>query len=891
MHDRRIFPALLTILWFGVIAVLLLGVSPAAAQQRPASLTVNVYDTTGAAIVATNVTLTLPDTTLVEQLADERGSVTFPDLVPGRYVVLAEFPGFEPAPVEVSVRAGRQTRQDITLEIAGFVEQVDVAQDTSDRQLFESFSQQLTAADIEALPDDPEELAQLLEEMGGPGAVIRVNGFEGGQLPPKSQIRQIRFRFDPFGAEYHDAGRARVDIITKPGDGPIRNDVSLAFRDNQLDARNALAPARGEGQTRRWGWSIDGPIVKGRTGFSLSLRGVDQFDVQTIRATTPTGQVSELVTQPTDRLNIDFNLEHVLTQNQTLRVSYDRSTSTQGNLGVGDFDLPERGFSTEGISHRVRLANFGTYNKKYLNETRVQYQWNDTRSMALSQAPTIRVQDTFTSGGAQVQGGTRSWEVEVANVVDVPIGKTHNVRTGIEARTGDYRSDQMNNLAGTFTFPSLEAFEANRPNNFQQRLVNDPLVTYRNTELALFVQDDIRMRKNLLLSLGVRQETQSLVDQKLNVAPRAGLSWSPFASNKTTVRGGAGLFYDWYETSTYEQTLRVDGERQQDLIIRNPGFPNVYQGGDVTVIPPSRIQADNLSMPTVRRWSVGVEQQLSEMFRLRTNYFNQYGWNQFRARNVNAPIDGLRPVTGLGNITRLESTGVAESHGLDLNLSFNHRPKRLFGTFGYTLAQRSNFTDSALGLPASNLDVDAEWGPAGDDIRHRFFSFLTTDLLWGLRAGVNLRAQSGRPYTLTTGFDDNADGVVNDRPDGLGRNTERLPWQQSVDLRLSWSKGLGPLRGSGTGGGGPMAMGGGGSAPAMQRGPGGGGGFGGPGGPGGPGGGEARAVRLEVYLQTFNVLNSVNYSRYSAVLSSPVFGTPIAAQQPRRLEMGVRIGF
>jgi outer membrane receptor for ferrienterochelin and colicin len=869
---------------------LLLWVVPATAQQRPGSLVVSVFDTTGAAIVAANVVLMLPDTTVVELLADERGSVTFPDLVPGRYRVYAEFPGFEPVTVELTVRAGRQTRQDITLDIAGFLEQVEVAQDTSDRQLFENFSQQMTAADIEALPDDPEELARVLEEMAGPGAVIRVNGFEGGQLPPKSQIRQIRFRFDPFGAEYHDAGRARVDIITKPGDGPIRNDVNLAFRDNSLDARNALSPVRGEGQTKRWGWSIEGPIVKGRTGFSLSLRGVDQFDVQTIRATTPTGPVNQLITQPTDRLNVDFNLEHVLSQNQTLRFAYDRNTNTRANLGAGDFDLPERAFSSEGISHSVRLSNFGTYRKKYLNETRVQYQWDDSQSIALSNAPTIRVQDTFTSGGAQVQGGRRSWEIGVANILDIPVGKKHNVRTGIEGRTGEYRADQLNNFAGTFTFPSLDAFYANRPNNYQQRIVTDPLVAFRNTEVAMFVQDDVRMRKNLLLSVGLRHEMQSLIDQKVNLAPRLGLSWSPFASNKTTVRGGAGLFYDWYETGTYEQTLRVDGERQQDLIIRNPGYPDPFVGGNVSVIPPSRIQTDsNLDMPTVRRWSVGVDHQLSSMFRVRTNYFNQYGWNQFRARNVNAPIDGVRPLAGLGNITQLESTGTAESHGLDLNLSFNHRPRRLFGNVGYTIARRNNFSDSPLSLPASNLDIDAEWGPAGDDVRHRFFSFLTTDLLWGLRAGLNMRALSGRPYTLTTGFDDNADGVVNDRPDGFGRNTERLPWQQSVDLRLSWNKGLGPLRGGGGGGPmgqGPMVVAAPGGA-AMQRGPGG-GGFGGP---GGPGGGESRAVRLEVYLQTFNLMNSVNYSRYSAVLSSPIFGTPIAALQPRRLEMGMRIGF
>ncbi len=863
------------VLLAGVLAVLA-AAWPAAAQQRPGSLEVSVYDTTGAAIVATNVVLTLPDTTTIALLADERGTVTFSDLVPGRYVVMAEFPGFEPATVELQVRAGRQTRQDITLEIAGFVEQVDVAQDTGDRQLLENFSQEMTAEDIASLPDDPEELAQVLEEMAGPGAVIRVNGFEGGQLPPKSQIRQIRFRFDPFAAEYHESGRARVEIITKPGDGPIRNDFSLAFRNNEWDSRNALAPARGEGQTKRWGWSVDGPIVKGKTGFSLSLRGVDQFDVQTIRANAPGGLVSDLVTQPTTRLDIDFNIEHVLSETQTLRMSYDRNTATRSNLGVGETDLPERAYSSERVGHRVRVSNFGTYAKKYLNETRFEVSWDENEQYSLSNAQTIRIQDSATLGGAQVQGGTRSWDIELANNLDIPLGKKHNIRTGFEFETGNYRSDSLRNTAGTFSFPSLDAYYAGLPNNYTQRIVNDPVVEYRNTELGLYVQDDIKARKNLLLSFGVRQESQSLIGHGLNLAPRAGFSWTPFSSNKTTVRGGAGLFYDWYETSVYEQTLLVDGERQSDLIIRNPGFPNPYVGGSVVAIPANIVRAGDLDMPTVRRYSVGVEQTLTSWLRLRANYFNQYGWNQLRARNANAPIDGVRPDSAYGNITEILSDGTAESQGIDLNLNFNYRPRRMFGMVGYTLGERQNYANSATTLPANSQDIDAEWGPAADDIRHRIFSFFTTDLGWGLRAGLNVRAMSGRPYTVTTGFDDNGDGVLNDRPDGYGRNSERLPWQTSTDLRLSWSKGFGPVRSTPGG--------------RMQRGMGGGRGPGGPGGPGGMGG-EQRAVRLEVYAQAFNVFNTVNYSRYGSVLSSGTFGEPISALPARRIELGMRIGF
>ena len=361
------------------------------------------------------------------------------------------------------------------------------------------------------------------------------------------------------------------------------------------------------------------------------------------------------------------------------------------------------------------------------------------------------------------------------------------------------------------------------------------------------------------------------------------MTWSPFKSNKTTIRAGAGIFYDWFETSLYENSLRQDGFHQYDTIVRNPGYPNPYEGGLVVVVPPSVVQmSDDLAMPTVRRYSVGVEQQVLSWLRLRANYFNQYGWNQFRSRNLNEPTLGVRPDPLRGNITYLETTGSAESQGLDLNFNFNYQPRRLFGVFGYTIGQRKNFTDNALSLPVNSTDLDAEWGPASDDVRHRFFSFFNTELFWGLRMGVNYRLLSGRPYNITSGFDTNLDGVINERPLGLGRNAGRLPWQSNTDLRLSWSRGFGPQRTPSGPGGGPVVMGG----------PGGGGGRGGGGGGfGGPMAGGDRAMRLEVYLQTFNVFNQVNYSNFGAVITSPVFGEPTAALAARRLEMGMRVGF
>jgi hypothetical protein len=93
----------------------------------------------------------------------------------------------------------------------------------------------------------------------------------------------------------------------------------------------------------------------------------------------------------------------------------------------------------------------------------------------------------------------------------------------------------------------------------------------------------------------------------LNLAPRAAFTWN--ATKKTTLRGGYGIFYDWYDAGLYEQTIRVDGEHQVDVIVQNPGFP-VLEGGGAR-LPASVIRAASLDQPTIQQASVGLERPLA----------------------------------------------------------------------------------------------------------------------------------------------------------------------------------------------------------------------------------------------------------------------------------------
>ena len=123
------------------------------------------------------------------------------------------------------------------------------------------------------------------------------------------------------------------------------------------------------------------------------------------------------------------------------------------------------------------------------------------------------------------------------------------------------------------------------------------------------------LRKNLTLSGGLGQELQTHLDDRWNLAPRFGLTWSPFKSGKTTIRAGGGIFYDWLDSDMYEQTLRVDGDRQLDRVVRNPGYPNPFNGGDdQQVLPTSKYAlAPGLMMPKRTIVTGGISQQLTPL--------------------------------------------------------------------------------------------------------------------------------------------------------------------------------------------------------------------------------------------------------------------------------------
>lgn len=853
------------------------------AQNRPreATLRVTVSDATGAVIVGARVTAQPLEQNgaPVEVMTNERGEAVFTGLVPGRYKVHGKSAGFAPKDLpDVRVGTG-QTRRELRLEIAKLAEQVDVAQDPRDRALDprgNAFSNALTREQIDALPDDPDEMEAALKEMAGPGAVMRVDGFRGGKLPPKSQIRSIRFRRDMFAAENHGGGMVMVDILTSPGIGPLRGALDFTFRDRALNARNAFAPQHGPEQQRNGSVTLSGALWKNRTSFSLTSNMMSGFDSKTLLAAVPGRTISDLVRRPAERSGLSMRVDHALSKTLTLRGSYQRNANESDNLGVGDFDLPERAYSKRGKDDLFRVSLNGPIGRTFFADTRLQVRRSSTDSWSASDAPAVTVLDAFTTGGAQVSGGRTATEFELASDIDHSKSR-HTARAGILLEGGRYRSDDVRNTTGTFTFSSLAAYEAGRPTTFTQRTGN-PFVEFTHVQAGWYIQDDLRISKALSFSFGVRQELQTHLGDHLNIAPRGGLTWSPLKSGRTTVRVGGGIFYDWYDTQVYEQTLRVDGTHQRDTAVRNPGYPDPLAGSSVITLPAGRIvQADGLAMPRTARVNAGVEQTLGSFVRLNASYLFARSTDALRGRNVNAPMPGGgRPDPSAGNITQVESTGRFENNlvvtGINLNLPW-HRTS-LFTN--YVLGRMRNDYDGPFGLPADNFNLAAEWGPSLNDVRHRLSGMLNMNLWSNLKLATSFTAASGTPYNITTGYDDNGDTVSNDRPAGIGRNSARGAGRADVGARLSWAFGFGEKPAGGSGGtpvilirtiGGEQPVGG----------------FG--------GGAEDKRWRFELYVAAQNLLNRTNPLGFSGVMTSPFFGRPTSAATARKIELGARFAF
>lgn len=877
------------------VSMLASGVLSASAQQRPSTgaretrLLITVIDQTNAVIPGATVTVsgTEPATQKVEHppvQTTQNGLATVAGLTPGRYTARAEFQGFYPGVLkEVRVRQG-DNRHIIVLLVENFAETVEVKQDAqagaADRRS-DAFGSVLTREQVDALSDDPDEMQRQLMDMAGPGAILRIDSFEGGRLPPKSQIKSIRVTRDQFAAENHSADAFHIEVITQPGIGPIRTGVRYSLRNSAMSARNAFTPTKGEQQDQQYGFNTGGGLIQNKASFFIGVQGNSGYDTPNSSIARSTGTQFETLKQrvPREFMFVNGNFDWAATRDQTLRFSFNRGNFVNKNQGIGGYDEPERAFMSENTNNTFRAQEVGPLGRRFFINTRLNVGWSASERRSAVEKPTVTILDAQTFGGAQKAGGRHSRDVNVATDLDYVRGM-HSVRVGTAVDFNSFRSDESDNYLGTYTFESIGAFEAGRPRSYTRR-IGEPNVSYANTQVALYLQDDIRIRRNLSVTPGVRLETQTHIKGAV-AGPRVGATWAPFKNGRTTLRVSWGVFYDWLQTNTYEQTIRINGFQQREINIANPTYPEApleisgVTPADRYLLDPALKHAKN------SRVSWGVDHAFSPRIRLNATYRYVRGEGLLRGLNLNAPVNGVRPSPEFGNVIQVVGDGAMRQHVWNFGGQTNPPQEqgrtaarwnfKRFNFFGnYSLAWSENNTDGPFSVPATG-DLDLEWGNAFSHAKHRFQGAFHTQAYRDLGIQLNINGNLGTAYGVKTGLDDNGDLIFNDRPAGVARNTLLTDPTWTLNMFAAYAFTFGPS----------LQL-----PPGIQF---------------GPGAGGALTVttvtrpeqgryRMAINVIVNNLTNRTNLMGYSGVQTSPFFGKPTTAQGSRRVQVNMNLQF
>jgi hypothetical protein len=732
------------------------------------------------------------------------------------------------------------------------------------------------------LPSDPDELREYLRDLTSPASQgggndddLVIDGFSGGRMPDRDEILEIRINDNAFAAEQSEQGRGRTEIRTRGGAGQFNGDATLQFEDESLNARNAFSSFRPPYQTRDFTANVSGPLIRNRLTTTLGVANDSSEEGETLQAITPNGLINGAITSPsierglTLRNTIQVNDKHALT------FSYSYGSERQENANVGGFDLPEQGSTNRFRQYNLQLQESAILSSKIGHEVRFRINGESDDIVPLNAGPHIVVPDAFRGGGSTESQSAWERTVEFGNLL-MFTGSNTSLKTGFDGSYEWESLESRENFNGTFEFESLEHYVANRPFQYSVNQ-GDPLIKLTQFNTAAFLQSDFRVTPRMTLGLGARYETQTNLSDRNNIDPRLGFAYH--FGGSTVLRGGTGIFHQRIPIWNFQDIVRLDGTSQTTLIIQNPSYPNPLLSGDRTVRLPSsvRVLADDLATPYSWNSELTLESTLPSGLVLTGSYRFIRGIHLLRGRNVNAPLDITssiprscssgqseatcrRPQPGRGNIIQLESTGLSSEH--QFRIGFQQRLSFLNVRGNYAVEKSfADVFDDFLGLPADNYDMSGEWGR--NQPGHSFNTNVNLRLPWTVDADLGFNWNSGEPYSLTTGRDDNLDTNRTDRPAGVRRNSLTGPSFFEVDLQFSKTFNL--VREVSANDAGPVA---------------GGGYF-----------GRRRGVRMTMTIEAENLLNKVNYDRISGVLTSPFFGRPIRARDGRQVSLQMRFNF
>jgi hypothetical protein len=835
------------------IAFLFIALSSFAIAQNTAELRGHITDPSGLVVAGANITLQDANRRIYPATSGPDGAYAITNLAPGNYNATATAPQLSlAAPRPVVIRAGNNTL-DLQLSLAAANQKVTVESDDAAVSTDPTASAGaiiLKGADLDALSDDPEDLATDLQNLAGPaagpgGGAIFVDGFSGGQLPPKQSIREIRVNQNPFAAEYDKLGYGRIEIFTKPGTNDFHGTVGYNLGTDWWNSRNPYSATKVPFLLQETENSFSGPMTK-RSSWTLDLerQAVDNGSVTngvTLDSSFNPQPFSSVLDVKQRHWLVGPHVDYQLSQNNTLSLRYLWTHADIPNAGIGSFDLISRGYHAQVVFNTVQ-GIFTTIHGTTVNETRFQYFRSLNQTNAATIAPVIQVSGAFTGGGATTSNGSDTQNNdELQNFTSMVRGK-HFLRYGIRLRRQDDNNISPANFNGTFIFaggPGISSIEQYSRTLLYESQGYSPMqiqamgggaseftinaglpgLDVHQWDGALSFADDWRVRPNFTLSLGLRYEAQTNIHDRTDFAPRFSAAWAPGAkagkTGKTVLRAGWGMFYDRFPLSATLTADRDNGIVQQQYVVTNPLFfptiPTLSTIANSATTQIIQIKDASLRAPYLMQTAASFERQLPAKSTLAITYTNALGVHELRSEALNAPANPLFLMT---------SSGVYRQNQVIFNVVTKFSPAVSLNSY-YALNRVMSNTDGLSTFPANPANFSGEYGPAATDIRNRFLIAGTINLRWNIRLSPNVTMQSGAPFNITTGEDFYGTTLFNARPGiatapGPGivqtqyglldtspkpgeailpRNYGRGPGQENVNLRVSKSWGFGHEKG------------------------------------------------------------------------------------------------
>ncbi len=799
---------------------------------QTATLRGQVADESGAVIPGAKVILSGTRTPPRTAVADDRGSYIFAGVPVGTYSVEASAPQLtQPQPANIDLKPGSQTLN-LVLKVESMAEKVTV-QETAATALSTDSSSNASAlvlrgADLDALSDDPDDLAADLAALAGPsagpnGGTIFVDGFSGGELPPKESIREIRINQNPFSPEYDKLGYGRIEIFTKPGYDKFRGTAQWNFGDAFWNTRNPYSADKASFLLNEFEGNGGGPLSK-NSSFTVDAQQNMVNNGSVINAVTLNPQTLALLpfsgalVAPGRYTHVGPRLDYQLGERNTLMFRYGVSHSDVKDNGVGGFNLASLGYHTQFTNQTVQAADTVIIGQA-VNETRFQYYRSASQSIANTAGPEIQVLQSFSEGGATLGHSSDTQNFyELQNYTSFAKGK-HAWRFGVRLRGQMDDNVSPQNFNGTFTFagslaPVLNAQNQPVPNSlapissiesYQRTLLLQQLnytpaqiralgggasqftigaglagLSVHQADAGLFAGDEWRVRPNITLNLGLRYETQTNIHDYRDIAPRVGVAWAPGGGAKkarTVFRAGSGIFYDRVPLADTLTAQRYNGVVQQQYVVTNPDFyPNIptlaslagSQSTQVIQEISSRMRA-----PYIVQSALSMERQLPHNTTLAITYTNSHALHQLRSEDINAPLpgtyiptvqdSGVFPMGHPGAVDLMESSGLYNQNQVISNV--NSKINSGLSLFGFYVFNRAFSNTDGIGtFPANPYNSSGEYGPAATDVHHRATFGGSINLKWAIRISPFAVMQSGAPFDITTGSDPYGTTLFNARP-------------------------------------------------------------------------------------------------------------------------------